>query len=143
MTRRNCIIGLLLAAFALGIGVFVIPQRGIGPASFQCIRSGMRLHEVESAIGLPNGDYFTRPESFDSCTPFWGRREHGGEPVDHLRTRTTTVAGKKVSVRFWRGNDYYIHVAFDENDSAVAWSLHERLAAGEWPFIECIRSWFW
>jgi hypothetical protein len=102
----------------------------------------MSLYEVEAVIGLPHGDYFTRPESFDSSTPYWGLREQGGEPVDRLRGNTTTVGSNKVSVRSWRGNDYYIQVAFDEHDSAVAWSLHERRAGGEWPFTEWVRSRF-
>ena len=130
---------LVLAAIALGMSTFLVRQRGIGPACFQRIRSGMRLHEVETVIGLPPGDYFTRRESFDDRTPYWILREQSGEPVDRLRTYTTRVGNKKVSVRYWRGNDHYIQVAFDENDSAVAWTLHE---AAESSFIERIRSWF-
>jgi hypothetical protein len=142
MTKRRCIAFLLLAAVALGVGAFFVRPRGIGPECFRGIRPGMRLHEVETAIGLPHGDYFTRPESFDDRTPYWGLREQGGEPVDRLRTTTTAVGSKKVSVRSWRGNNYYIHVAFDENDRAIAWSLHERLASGESSLIERVRTWF-
>src|SRR5262249_29615802 len=127
---------LLLAVVALGLGAFLFCRRGIGPTSFQRIRSGMGLHEVENVIGLPHGDYFTRQESFDSGAPYWNLCEQRGEPVAHLRTNTTRVGSKKVSVRSWRGNDYYIQVAFDENDSAIAWSLHE---AEEWSFTEHIR----
>jgi hypothetical protein len=139
LTKRIWITCLLLAAFALGLGAFFVRPRAIGPACFQRIRSGMRLHDVETVIGLPHGDYFTRPECFDPRTPYWGLREQCGEPADRLRTHTTRVGSKKVSVRSWRGNDYYIQVAFDENDSAVAWSLHE---AEESSFSERIRSWF-
>ena len=57
-----------------------------------------------------------------------------------LRTNTTRVGSRKVSVRYWRGNDYYIQAAFDENDSAIAWSLHE---AQEWSVIERIRGFSW
>jgi hypothetical protein len=134
-----CITCLLLAAVALGMSAFVFPPRGIGPACFQRIRSGMRLPKVETVVGLPPGDYFTRPEGVDPRTPYWVLREQGGEPVERLRTNTTKVGSQKVSVRYWRGNDYYIQVAFDENDSAVAWTLHE---AAESSFIERIRSWF-
>jgi hypothetical protein len=139
LTKRLCITCLLLAAVALGMSACFVRPRGIGPASFRRIRSGMSLHEVEQAIGLPHGDYFTRPESFDARAPYWGLREQGGEPVARLRTNTTRVGSKKVSVRSWRGNDYYIQVALDENDSAIAWSLHE---AEEWSVIERIRNWF-
>jgi hypothetical protein len=140
MTKRMCLTSLVLAAAALGMGAFLVRPRGIGPAHFQRIRSGMSLHEVETVIGLPHGDYFTRRESFDDRAPYWVHRQQCGEPVDRLRTHTTKVGSKKVSVRSWRGNDYYIQVAFDENDSAIAWSLHE---AAEWSFIERIRSWYW
>jgi hypothetical protein len=149
LRKRKGITCLLLAALALSmVAVLVRPRavpvrpRGIGPACFQRISSGMSLHEVETVIGLPHGDYFTRPESFDSSTPYWGLREQYGEPVDRLRTKTTSVGSKKVSVRSWRGNDYYIRVAFDEHDSAVAWTLHERLAADKWWLVERVQSWF-
>ena len=138
MTKRVCVICVLLAAVALGMSAFFVRPHNIGPASFQRIRSGMSLHEVETAIGMPRGDYFTRQEGFDPRNPYWVLREQGGEPVDRLRTNTTKIGSKQVSVQYWRGNDYYIQVAFDGDDSAVAWTLHE---AAESSFIERIRSW--
>ena len=141
LTRRKCISYLLLAAVTLAIGTCFARPRVIGPACFHRIRSGMKLSEVESVIGLPHGDYYTRPPTLDWRAPYWGLREQCGEPTDHMWAHTTTVGNKKVSVRSWRGNNYYIHVAFDENDSVVAWSLYEILAPKELSFLERIRRW--
>jgi hypothetical protein len=140
VTKRVCITSLVLAAVALGMGALLVRPRGIGPASFQRIQSGMSLQEVETVIGLPHGDYFMRRESVDDRGPYWGRLEQGGEPVDRLRMNTTKVGSKKVSVRTWRGNDHYLQIAFDENDRAVAWSLHE---AAEWSLIGAYPELVW
>src|SRR5262249_55306125 len=138
-SKRMCIACVVLATAVLVSCTILVRQRIMGPTRFQRIRSGMSLREVEKLIGLPYGDYFTRREDFDGRVPYWTLRQQRGEAVHRLRTSTTEVGGKKVSVRSWRGNDYHIQVAFDENDGAVAWSLHE---AAEWSVIERVRGWF-
>ena len=139
MTRRALLGCLVFAALGVAAGLLATP-RAISPASYGSIRAGMSKEEVESVIGLPAGDYYIRPRSGDWRAPYWGLRGQGGEKVD-LWSWTTKVRDKDVSVQTWRGNHYILHVAFDETDSAIAWSIHEILTMSE-STLEQIRMWF-
>jgi hypothetical protein len=140
LTRRTWVCCLLLAAVAIGTGVFFVRTRGIGPTSFKKIRAGMTVEQVETVIGLPDGDYYTRPPDVDWRAPYWGLRDRGGEPAEELWTHTTKLRGKNVTVRSWRNNYYFVHVAFDENGAAVAWTLHEILAPRETSIVDWIQG---
>src|SRR4051794_7755578 len=63
MTKRRALV-LGLAALAIAAAAWLFwPSRlpPIGPASFEQIKEGMTLQEVEALIGLPPGDYCTEP----------------------------------------------------------------------------------
>jgi hypothetical protein len=63
------VIGLVLAAcFVLRPGV---PKHNINLASFEKIKKGMTLAEVEAILGVAAGDYATEPTT-SHCNGWWG-----------------------------------------------------------------------
>ena len=62
MTRRGSFWVVILGFIGVGIAVLARPRK-IGPESFRQIRAGMSEKQVEVVIGLPAGDYLTRPHT--------------------------------------------------------------------------------
>jgi hypothetical protein len=95
----------------------------ISPAGFSRIRLGMTPSEVEAAIGLPAGDYYTRHQRYGATSgPFVEPLREVGIPrkvfTDAMRLRGEEPSEPLIPW-MWCGNTYCIWVAFDERGTAV------------------------
>jgi len=83
----------------------------IGPAAYASVKEGMHREEVESAIGLPPGDYRDREHKPGGRSYTEWSEEAGNEEF---------VAGATAGRVQWEGNAYSITTGFDES-GVVAW----------------------
>jgi hypothetical protein len=101
----------------------------ISPAGYERVRLGMTAVEVETALGLPAGDYYTRhPRLGINSGPFVTVLSESGIPSDDLPdygSGRTRDGRREVALRVWCGNTYCIWVAFDEGGVAVGRYLHQ------------------
>jgi hypothetical protein len=119
-------------AAVLGILAFLLPallvarswrSEPISPAGFRRIHLGMTPNEVETAIGMPAGNYYTRHPQYGSASgPFVEPLRELGIPLVDF---TDAINGQgeepreRLIPRMWCGNTYCIWVAFDERGVAV------------------------
>ena len=113
-------------------------------ACFDRIRDGMTMAEVESAVGVPAGDYrprrYTNPRHFVSISDPIGHvvKESGRsmnavlqleeeQMPDRIRTGIAGAAPApaKVTWRHWIATEWGIGVAFDENSLVIRRELLE------------------
>ena len=92
--------------------------------TYERIRLGMSSSEVEAVIGVPPGDYDTKHAELapSMCPHGIYVRKHG------LASECLPEGGdytKKLTVKHWTWNDYWIRVAFDESDAVVGCYLLE------------------
>jgi hypothetical protein len=105
---------LALAVAVLIVGWYALPpkspSRKINPNSYERIKPGMRLAEVESLIGLPPGDYRDDAEKASGISPFQTRGI-----ID-----TTWMASEDWrATADWIAQDYAITVFLDGSGSIV------------------------
>jgi hypothetical protein len=90
----------------------------IRPEAYARIKEGMRLEEMQAAIGLPPGDYRDRAHSpggrsYTEWSEKAGAEEYG--------------AGESAGWHQWEGNAYSISVGFDETGGATWKTLWEHV----------------
>jgi hypothetical protein len=106
----------------------LVRSHPISPAGYKRIRLGMTKRQVEAAIGLPAGDYYTRHLRLGALSgPFVGRTlRESGLPLQGAADSRGGPGGEerqRVKLESWCGNIYRIRVAFDERGKAVSSSL--------------------
>ena len=101
------------------------PPYPIEPATFDRIRLGMTKKEVEEAIGEPSGAY----EYEGAEPPRWGTLEVGYRPV--MREAGLHYNDiwdgqqQKFKLTCWDGREFWIEVAFDENEKVIGYYLEK------------------
>ena len=121
-----------LLKVALGVLVLLMPclllvrawrSDPISPAGYSRIRLGMTPKEVEAAIGLPPGDYYTRHVRYGSLSgPFVEPLREVGIPREVFTNAINAhgeAPGEPLIPGMWCGNAYCIWVAFDERGTTV------------------------
>src|SRR5262245_24662970 len=106
--RRNHVRRLLAVAVLVGVCVALVcwlrPARHTGPTSeaYRQVQVGMTPVEVEQVLGMPPGDYSTRP------TNFFPHSISGLPMPKEMRYH-----------RSWAGNDLLLDVYFDQYGRVV------------------------
>ena len=98
-------VALLLLAFGWYAAWAAAPAPDITPAAYERVRAGMAREEVQTAIGLPAGDYRD-----DAHKPGVRRLTEWSEQEAEEELGTGDTAGRLA----WEGNAYSIVVGFDE-----------------------------
>jgi hypothetical protein len=109
-----------------------LPEEAIGPSNYRRIRLGMTEAEVAEIIGLPAGDYQTSeriggilsPGQYASSLAEEGLPEEALPDV-RLGFPGKTVGGEIVTLQQWRGEHYWIRVAFDTRGVAIGRYLYK------------------
>jgi hypothetical protein len=132
MNRRFIVlmcIGLLVICLGTTVGIKSSRNRHPIAVKYEQIRLRMTRDEVETAIGMPPGDYDTS-QHFGGLTsgPFGDYVKKRGIPPDGLPNaagRRGAGDSEKLTVQRWTWDDYWIWVAFDERDRVVGCYLLE------------------
>lgn len=104
------VVALVLSALVISVLESLPPRGRIGPEAYGRVREGMDRAEVETAVGLPPGDYRDRAHrpggrAFTEWSEEAAGEEFGGSAEDRLQ---------------WEGNEYSISAGFDES-GRVTW----------------------
>jgi hypothetical protein len=124
MTKGRLAAGLGLTLLLLGCVAVGWTWRSepISPAGYDRIRLGMTPHEVDAALGLSAGDYYTRHAVYGTMSrPLVEPLRERGLP---FRDFDDAISGRGTGRRdirpgMWCGNAYCIWVRFDESGSSV------------------------
>jgi hypothetical protein len=146
-------IGLLVTCFGVALAIKLSKLSANGHPilrAFGRIRLGMTQSEVETAIGMPPGDYDTK-NFFKSLTsgPFGEYVSQSGLPDSSLpdaNNRPSPGYSGKLTVHRWIWEDYWIWVAFDERDMVVGYYLLEAMDAN-YPrhppgILDRVKAWW-
>jgi hypothetical protein len=123
MPKRRWAAGLILIPVLLCLAVgWPWRSEPINPAGYGRLRLGMTPGEVEGAIGLSPGDYYTRHRRLGGplSGPFVEPLRGVGIPLKHMVDYgPPTQEPHSVTVERWTGNSYCIWVAYDETGTLV------------------------
>jgi hypothetical protein len=106
------------------------PERDLkGVAEYDLINLGMTLGEVEAAIGAPPGHHDTKrlqmPPSMSPTAHFVREKGFPSRGLPDAAGRPAPGFLQKIKLAMWTWSDYWIWVAFNEDDKAVGCYLLE------------------
>ena len=126
--RRTYARRFLAVVVFVGVGVALVcwlrPARHTGPTyeAFLRVKDGMTQAEVEQVLGMPPGDYSTRPTNFLCAS-----------------TTSSPMPKEMRYHRSWAGNDLLVDVYFDQNGRVVRAESWGNLREATWQ--ERARRW--
>jgi hypothetical protein len=127
--RKMFLIAIVCVAVAITMAIPVVRYfqteahvRFIGPEQYARLHEGMTPADVDKAVGLPPGDYY----STFMMPPFGENlrlRQYSGL---EWRACMAAVQAHDWEQRDWWGPTYRLQVVFDEKRRLIAWYLWER-----------------